>query len=68
VLLDAAAARPAGRMYRRGGILHRPAQDCSTGYGGALALCTVNRLDLDGYEQETRAVVRPGLDGFGARA
>jgi len=47
-------------MHRRDGILHRPAQDCSTRYGGALALCTVGRLDPEGYEQTAQAVVRPG--------
>ena len=29
-------------------------------YGGALALCVVDRLDPEGYAQTTRAVVRPG--------
>lgn len=60
VLIDATAARPAGRVYHRNGKLHRPAQDCSTGYGGALALCAVDRLDPEGYAQTEQAVVRPG--------
>ena len=44
VLLDAKAARPAGAMYRQGGELWRPAQDCSKGYGAGLSLCRVDRL------------------------
>lgn len=60
VLVDVTASRPGGAFYRRNGRLYRPAQDCSTGYGGALALCAVDRLDPEGYAQTRRALVRPG--------
>lgn len=60
VLIDATAARPAGRLYRCKGQLFRPAQDCSSGYGGALALCAIDRLDPEDYGQTTRAVIHPG--------
>ncbi|BCW89870.1 hypothetical protein sos41_30380 [Alphaproteobacteria bacterium SO-S41] len=60
VLMDALGARPGGAFYRKDGALWRPAQDCTTGYGVGLALCQVTKLDDDGFEQEIKAVLRPG--------
>ncbi len=51
VLLDARAARPAGKMFYRDGALWRPAQDCSNGYGSGLSLCRIDRLDPERFEQ-----------------
>ena len=51
VLIDAGCARPAGAMFERNGVLIRPAQDCRGGYGAALALCRVDRLDPKGFAQ-----------------
>ncbi|MBV9245972.1 MAG: hypothetical protein JO366_14280 [Methylobacteriaceae bacterium] len=51
LLIDVEAARPAGMMFTRQGRLLRPAQDCTNGYGSALTLCEVTRLDPHGYEQ-----------------
>jgi hypothetical protein len=59
VLIDAAAARPAGAMFRRGAELWRPAQDCTLGYGSSLSLCRVERLDVEGYAQRTVAHLHP---------
>lgn len=60
VLIDAATARPAGHVVRRGGRLVRPVQDCSTGYGAALALAEITRLDESGFEQAIVARLGPG--------
>jgi len=60
VLIDAGAARPAGRMVERGGRLIRPVQDCRAGYGAALALAVVTRLDAQGFEQRVETILRPG--------
>lgn len=60
VLIDIASARPAGRMVRRNGTLWRPVQDCRAGYGAALGLARVLRLDDDGFEQEVAATLRAG--------
>jgi hypothetical protein len=60
VLIDIASARPAGRMIQRDGKLLRPVQDCRRGYGKALGLARVTRLDLEGYEQSIDAIVGPG--------
>ena len=65
VLVDVAAARPAGRIVRRGGGLIRPIQDCTEGYGRALALARIDRLDAEGYAQtvETRLTAGPAWPG-----
>ncbi|MFZ4532213.1 MAG: glucosamine inositolphosphorylceramide transferase family protein, partial [Alsobacter sp.] len=63
VLIDARAARPAGPMQGRDGNLLRPAQDCTRGYGSALALCRVDRLDPDGYAQTRLSRLGPPLLG-----
>lgn len=60
VLIDAAAARPAGRIVRRGGALIRPVQDCRHRYGGALGLARVLKLDHEGFAQVTEARLTPG--------
>jgi hypothetical protein len=59
VLIDAGAARPAGAMFMHNGALWRPAQDCSRGYGGGLALCSVDRLDVQEFRQTVRARLKP---------
>jgi len=52
VLIDAAAARPAGVLWRDdAGRLIRPAQDCSDGYGSRLTLRAVTRLDPEGFAE-----------------
>ncbi len=50
VMVDRTATRPAGAVWRRDGRLFRPVQDCTDGYGGALALVEITRLDEEGYE------------------
>jgi hypothetical protein len=60
VLIDAATARPAGRMFAHEGALYRPVQDCRAGYGAALGLARVDRLDDDGFAQSLETMVRPG--------
>lgn len=60
VLIDCASARPAGRVVRRGGRLIRPVQDCRGGYGTAVALAEITRLDDDAFEQRVVARLVPG--------
>ena len=43
-LIDASAARPAGRVFEHDGALWRPAQDCRAGYGSGLAFCRIDAL------------------------
>lgn len=51
VLVDIASARPAGRVESRDGRLLRPVQDGRTGYGAALGVAEITRLDETGFEQ-----------------
>lgn len=67
VLIDARVARPAGNIVRRDGRLWRPVQDCSRGYGSALGLAEITRLDAEAYEQTLRTVLRPGASWPGRR-
>jgi hypothetical protein len=61
VLVDAGAARPAGAMVRdRTGALWRPVQDCTHGYGRALRLARIDRLDPEGFAQTFTARIGSG--------
>lgn len=59
VLLDPAAARPAGALFEHDGALIRPVQDCRDGYGAGLAFARVDRLDETGFAQTILARVSP---------
>jgi hypothetical protein len=65
VLVDQAAARPAGAMVARGGRLWRPVQDCTYGYGTGIGLAEVTVLDKERFAQRVDAVLRapPGWPG-----
>jgi hypothetical protein len=67
VLIDTAAARPAGRVVERGERLIRPVQDCRRGYGAALALAEITRLDDNRFEQSVVSVLEPGKSWPGRR-
>ena len=60
ILVDIASARPAGRVVQRRGKLIRPVQDCTNGYGAALSLAEITRLDDDDFAQQVHATLRPG--------
>ncbi len=64
VMFDASQARSAGYIFERGGQLYRPVQDCTRGYGSALALCRIDRLEEDGYVQSPAVRLAPP-DGGG---
>lgn len=67
VLIDVASARPAGPIVLRDGALIRPVQDCRGGYGAALGLARILRLDEDGYAQRVEARLAAGPDWPGSR-
>lgn len=60
VLVDIGSARPAGRVVSRDGALIRPFQDCREGYGVALGLARITRLDDDAFEQQVETILRSG--------
>ncbi|WP_336488730.1 glucosamine inositolphosphorylceramide transferase family protein [Methylobacterium nigriterrae] len=67
VLIDTTSGRPAGRIVRRGESLIRPVQDCAGGYGRALSLARIDRLDDEGFAQTVEATIRPGPAWPGTR-
>jgi hypothetical protein len=56
---DPSCSRPAGRFHLSNLGLIRPAQDCSSTYGGGIALCRVDRLDRRGFEEVVLRRLRP---------
>ncbi len=67
VLVDIASARPAGRVEPRAGRLLRPVQDGRGGYGAALGIAEITRLDDEGFEQRVVTRHAPGEDWSGTR-
>jgi hypothetical protein len=60
VMIDRAAARPAGNLVTIDGQLWRPVQDCTDGYGCALGLAEITELSPNSFRQVVRHVLRPG--------
>jgi hypothetical protein len=67
VLIDIASARPAGRVVEQDGRLLRPAQDCRGGYGSAVTVTEIVRLDEDTFEQRLVGRLAPGERWAGHR-
>jgi hypothetical protein len=67
VVADVRHARPAGRLFLRGGAWYRPAQDCSIAYGHALSLRRIDVLnEAEFHETEVARLDptwEPGLCG-----
>ncbi len=63
VKIDIRSSRPGGTPFLCGGNLYRPAQDCSSTYGAALALNLVRVCTPRYYKEETVAVLRPDPSG-----
>jgi hypothetical protein len=60
---DVSSARPAGPPYRRRGKLYRPAQDCSTTYGGAVMINQILELTPDRFREEVVCRIAPETSG-----
>ena len=56
---DVRSSRPAGTPFIVAGVLHRPAQDCSRAYGGAVTINRVMGLTPTRFVEEVAAVVPP---------
>lgn len=67
VLIDIASARPAGHVVSRDGVLIRPVQDGRRGYGEALSLARIDRLDDEGFSQTVETTLRAGPGWAGNR-
>jgi len=57
---DIRSARPAGRFFRHGDLLIRPAQNCSRRYGGSVSLCEVLELTPSTYRERVIQELHPG--------
>lgn len=52
VVADAGGARNAGRIFEAGGVLYRPAQDCTKRYGYGVSLKRIVTLNTETYCEE----------------
>lgn len=64
---DVRSARPAGRLFSVDGVLYRPAQDCSRGYGSAVSINRVLQASRSEFFEEETSRITPnwkaGLEG-----
>jgi hypothetical protein len=63
VKLDIRSARPAGSLFRIGGALFRPAQDCARSYGAGVTINRVDELTPFRFRETAVAILRPDPDG-----
>jgi hypothetical protein len=62
---DVRCARPAGQLYRRNGILYRPAQICAPLYGSGVSINQVLHLSPQAYlEQEDERILPTSREGL----
>jgi hypothetical protein len=59
-LIDGRAARPAGAVIERSGVLWRPVQDCSLTHGRALRLARIDRIDPENFGQTFTSEIESG--------
>ena len=56
---DVRSARPAGVMFERNGVLYRPGQDSSLGYGYRVVIHRVDELSETRYHETPVATIEP---------
>lgn len=61
--LDVRSSRPAGRPFMVDGVLYRPAQDCSSTYGGAITINRVDTLTPTDFSETEAGRIDPAPDG-----
>jgi hypothetical protein len=62
---DARSARPAGKLFRRNGVLYRPAQICAPLYGSGVSVNRVLHLSRHSYaESEEERIVPAAASGI----
>jgi hypothetical protein len=66
VKIDVTSSRPGGTPFVRDGVLYRPAQDCSTSYGGALVVNRVRSLGPAGLDEEPAGRLLPPAGRYGS--
>lgn len=63
VKCDLRSARPAGPLFQVDGVLHRPAQDCSRTYGGAVVINRIERLTPEEFVERPVRHLAPAARG-----
>jgi len=63
VKCDLRSARPAGSPFLVNGVLHRPAQDCSLTYGGAVVINRIERLTPEEFVETPLRRLAPAAQG-----
>jgi hypothetical protein len=61
---DVRWARPAGALFRKDGVLYRPAQDCSGTYGTRIAVNRVDKLSASEYGESLAYFIEPAPAGW----
>lgn len=59
--------RPAGALFAKEGVLHRPAQDCSRVYGEAIVLQRVDELSLNAFRETELCCIKANPKSEGRR-
>ena len=59
IVSDVRCARPGGALFRRDGVLYRPAQNCAKSYGAALAIMQVTELTPERYVERYAYSIEP---------
>jgi hypothetical protein len=62
VVSDVRQARPAGAIFELDGVLYRPSQDSSQGYGYGLNINRILTLNESDYREEVVRTIVPGRD------
>lgn len=65
---DCRSARPAGPLFRREGVLYRPAQNCAGGYGTSIVLHRIDLLTPEEYHETQVEEIVPTWDPEARRA
>jgi hypothetical protein len=63
VKCDLRSARPAGPLFLVDGVLHRPAQNCSVTYGGAVVINRIERLTTEEFVEQPVRNLAPAAQG-----
>ncbi|REK04378.1 MAG: hypothetical protein DWQ36_18275 [Acidobacteria bacterium] len=59
IVADARCARPAGSLFRHGGALYRPTQDCALRYGHAIEFRRIEELTTTSYRESSGPRILP---------